>query len=277
MKSIASLSLALLMLSITGVNAHTDDMSHEGFCQNAQTTADLVDCSSRHLDARNAYMKDLYPKIQDYYKDDEGMSARLEERQKQWITFRDDTCADEGDVFAGGSLAPVQRLMCHARMTKEWTDHLKIMVAGDAEEQLPVFSSPTRWTNVLINDYPNVYWNFNEQTKLDMDCDSKDELVVRGIRKNKDDMYQPVYVVAATKATGRPHVRILNFDDQKNCVIQPEFELVTMSEDEAEADQSESCNRHVKIKTENCGDYTLTLDAENDSYTLTPFKKEENK
>ncbi|MEG8038090.1 lysozyme inhibitor LprI family protein [Sphingomonas sp. LR60] len=54
-----------------------------------------------------------------------GYAAATLASQRAWLTFRDKQCTIEGGEFAGGSLQPMARLQCLARLTKERTTQLK--------------------------------------------------------------------------------------------------------------------------------------------------------
>ena len=54
-----------------------------------------------------------------------GYAAATLASQRAWLAFRDKQCTIEGGEFAGGSLQPMARLQCLARLTKERTTQLK--------------------------------------------------------------------------------------------------------------------------------------------------------
>lgn len=54
-----------------------------------------------------------------------GYAAATLASQRAWLAFRDKQCVIEGGEFAGGSLQPMARLRCAARLTKERTAQLK--------------------------------------------------------------------------------------------------------------------------------------------------------
>ena len=54
-----------------------------------------------------------------------GYAAATLASQRAWLAFRDRQCMIEGGEFAGGSLQPMARLQCAARLTKERTMQLK--------------------------------------------------------------------------------------------------------------------------------------------------------
>lgn len=54
-----------------------------------------------------------------------GYAAALLESQRAWLRFRDRECIIEGGRYAGGSMAPMVRADCLARLTRERTTQLK--------------------------------------------------------------------------------------------------------------------------------------------------------
>jgi uncharacterized protein YecT (DUF1311 family) len=54
-----------------------------------------------------------------------GYAAATLASQRAWITFRDTQCVIEGGEFAGGSMQPMARAGCLARLTKERTSQLR--------------------------------------------------------------------------------------------------------------------------------------------------------
>ena len=54
-----------------------------------------------------------------------GYAAATLASQRAWITFRDKQCVIEGGEFAGGSMQPMARAGCLARLTKERTIQLR--------------------------------------------------------------------------------------------------------------------------------------------------------
>ncbi|MCP3734004.1 lysozyme inhibitor LprI family protein [Sphingomonas sp. RP10(2022)] len=48
--------------------------------------------------------------------------------QRAWLAFRDTQCVIEGGEYAGGSMQPMVRAQCLARLTRERTTQLKHMM-----------------------------------------------------------------------------------------------------------------------------------------------------
>ena len=246
-----------------------------GFCQKAQTTADLVSCTTRHIDAENAHLKSLYDELVAVYQGDLARLSEFNDRQAAWIAQRAETCAYEAKAYSGGSLARVQELSCMARMTSDRSDHLKALLTPTDDRTVPVFSSPPRWVNVIIDDYKDIFWQFASQQSLDTDCDGVDEMIVKGVRRDNDGHYHAVTAIADHDKTGRPGVTLLRFDDRKNCEILPDI-TVTLAPPMKPVDTDApvpQCTKRIMLQTKNCGDFILSLDRESDSYTVSPFEE----
>ena len=57
-----------------------------------------------------------------------GYAAATLASQRAWLAFRDSQCAIEGGEYAGGSMQPMVRAQCLARLTRERTAQLKDMM-----------------------------------------------------------------------------------------------------------------------------------------------------
>lgn len=249
---------------------------NEGFCQKAQTTADLVSCTTKHLDAENAHLKALYDELVTGYRDDTARLSVFNGRQAAWITLRADTCAYEAEAYKGGSLERVQELSCLARMTSDRADHFAALLTTMDDKKVPVFSSPPRWVNVIIDDYKDIFWQFGSEQSLDTDCDGVDEMLVKGVSLDSEGQYHAVTAIADHDKTGRPGVTLLRFDDQKNCEILPDVKIIPAPlrkpSDTTDANAGK-CTKHVMLQTKNCGDFVLSLDQGSDSYTVSAFEE----
>ncbi|WP_293872514.1 MULTISPECIES: lysozyme inhibitor LprI family protein [unclassified Sphingomonas] len=57
-----------------------------------------------------------------------GYAAATLASQRAWLAFRDSQCTIEGGEYAGGSMQPMVRAQCLARLTRERTAQLKDMM-----------------------------------------------------------------------------------------------------------------------------------------------------
>jgi len=98
----------------------------------AQTQADMNAQAAASYKRADAAMNAQWPRTYAAMKrrdatarDGFGYAAATLASQRAWLTFRDKQCTIEGGEFAGGSLQPMARLQCLARLTKERTTQLK--------------------------------------------------------------------------------------------------------------------------------------------------------
>ncbi|WP_028967850.1 lysozyme inhibitor LprI family protein [Sphingomonas phyllosphaerae] len=98
----------------------------------AQTQADMNEQAAASYKAADTAMNAQWPRTYAAMKrrdatarDGFGYAAATLASQRAWLTFRDKQCTIEGGEFAGGSLQPMARLQCLARLTKERTTQLK--------------------------------------------------------------------------------------------------------------------------------------------------------
>jgi uncharacterized protein YecT (DUF1311 family) len=263
MKSIASLTILLIAL----FNPVFADDGQKGYSANAQTTADLVSCVSNHVNAENTHMTNIYKELEKRNTDNANYLSNLSVRQDEWIGFKDEKCKFEASLYTGGSLERVQELSCQARLTSNHIEHLKILLN---DTDVPEFSSPPRWVNVLQADYGDIFWRLASAKMIDVDCDGQDERLVQGLRKTNGH-YEMVLSIADSEITGRPTMAIIDFDDQKNCQINDNYEIKHFPEPKPENGVLQ-CVQQVHIGTQHCGQFVLIKNGE--TYNLK--KKDKN-
>lgn len=268
MKSIASIFIFIFCLFLS--DFATAQSNQKGYCKKAQSTADLVVCIGEHNKHENNHMDLLFKKIIDLQTDKPDFQTELQDSQNEWITYRDDVCKMEGDVYEGKSLKHVQGLACLARLTSNRSDHYKAMMTAFDYSQIPEFSYIPRWVNVLSSDHKNVFWQYATNQPLDTDCDGVAENMIQGVRQNEKG-YEMVLAIADSQETGRPKITIINFDDQKDCKITNEYKIIRLPIQKP-VDGVIECIQKIEIETENCG--TFLLNTHNHDYILE--KKENN-
>lgn len=263
MKSIASLTILLIVL----FNPVFASGGQKGYCAHAQTTADLVSCIGNHVNAENDHMAQIYKQIEIINADNVDYLSALRDQQEEWISFKDKKCAFEASLYEGGSLERVQELSCQARLTSDHIEHLTILL-NDVD--VPEFSSPPRWVNVLQADYGDTFWKLASAKAIDVDCDGQDEHLVQGLKKNDGD-YEMILSVSDSPTTGRPAVTIINLDAQQDCQISDTYEIVHLPEPKPKNDVLQ-CVQQVHIDTQNCDSFILVK--KDNEYSLK--KKEKN-
>jgi len=257
MKSIASVFLGFLLFTHC---AHAV-VGNKGYCQNAETTADIVECIKTHQKASSDMMDALFVNLKNIqYNNFEA----IEKAQDEWIQYRDTTCTIEGQTYEGGSLQQVQRAQCLARMTDNRNTHLRNLLEGQDTSNIPEYSNPPRWVNVLVRDYPDMFWGFGSAQKIDSDCDGQDENIIRGL---SDDRTM-VLAIADSAKTGRPKVTVIDFDDSQNCGMTSKINLEKFPEPKPLEGHALSCMQSLKIQTKSCGEFAIHYNSNKNEYSL---------
>ena len=234
---------------------------HKGFCQKAETTVDLIDCIGTHYKSEVSHMNDLYQKLLTATPDNHQFTKNLKDNQSQWIAYRDSICNIEGSIYEGGSLERVQQMDCMTRVTSDRAAHFTKMATAINVNEIPVFTAPPRWKNVLINNYPNIFWRMGETQSFDADCDGDYEKIIEGLQKNiENNTLQTVFAVAETPITGRPSATLLTIDWDQSCtgesfIASPSTEL-------------ENCTMQIKTNNQKCNIYELSFDKDSKSYSI---------
>jgi uncharacterized protein YecT (DUF1311 family) len=269
MKSILSTFLAIFVV-ITQVHAYED--GNKGYCQNAETTADLMECIGTRYDNEILRMNSLYDELINTADDIEGYVASLQANQNNWISYRDEICDLSGRIYEGGSLQRIETISCMARITSERSDHFENMLSAFDTSKIPVYASPPRWTNALIHDYPDIFWAFGQAKDADMDCDGIDEKVVIGLQQMPTDKTMQKYMaIADSEKTGRPNIFLKPFDLEESCTPTM-IPLFTKSKTE-----EPSCRFIVQTDSENCNEIMIEFDAEQSNYAFIDEYNADNK
>lgn len=256
MKSIVS-SLFLLILFTSPIQAA---QNNAGYCQKAQTTADLMECIGTHYKAKTSQMEALYRSLMTETQERPEFQQQLEANQQAWIAYRDDICDLEGKTYEGGSLQRVQQLHCLARVTTDRSGHFERMLSAFNVAEIPVYAFPPRWMNVLINDYPDMFWALGKVFELDTDCDGTDENIVSG---RKDG--QAYLAIADSQQTGRPviHMEMMSQDKNSACAVTEPSSIVKIDTG------GESCKFSIVMKDQACLPVVVEYDALSKEYNKT--------
>ncbi len=131
---------------------------------------------------------------------------------------------------------------------------------------IPEFSNPPRWVNVLVKNYPDMFWGFGSAQTIDTNCDGHDEVIVRGV----DAQNSMKLAIADNPKTGHPHINVLKFDDaQAKCQILPDVRMTQLPATKPiEKEVQSSCLKAVHLQTKTCGELNLSFDPLTQSYTI---------
>ena len=215
MKSILSSLFIFFVFLNSAVHAEDDN---QGYCQNAETTADLVQCTGNHYEAEADHLNEVYKSLIEKADEASEFASLLRTNQEDWIAFRDHTCELAGKIYEGGSLQRVQVLNCRASMTGGRSDQLKGMLRDVNADNIPVFATPPRWTNTLLNTYPNIFWAVGQAQGADVDCDGVNEKIVSGIEHSDNAaMTLSTLAIIESPLTGRATIQTYNMPRKKTC------------------------------------------------------------
>ena len=235
-----------------------------GFCQNAQTTADLMDCKGAQYRAELAHMAEMYQALTELADNRSDFAKALKDNQEDWLAYRDSVCELEGSVYKGGSLERVQQLDCLARVTAARTSHLTTMISSFDPTEIPVYATPPRWTNVLIHDYPEIFWAMGRAQAVDTDCDGVKEHVVQGYENSGSGRnFVNTIAIADSEQTGRPSITLQKFVQADECPANSVLSLISRDAD------TKICSFSLVTDNEACAPMNLEYDAVSKKYIFT--------
>jgi len=195
---------------------------HIGYCDQANSTADTLDCIKSHNDDTQAALSATFKAVIE--SQDQETRSLLSEAQKNWLIYRDAQCDWETGLPAAAPLKRVYELSCLTAMTERRLKLLQAIQAREEEEAPREFGTQPRWMNALASDYPDIFWRYGRWESVDLNCDGAEEQVMTGIAvahilesvtidedKITEDAHQHVELVVAVSdnpQTGRPKSRL---------------------------------------------------------------------
>ena len=99
-------------------------------CKNPATTYEINVCAGRVNTAANAALNALYRQLAAKY--DANNNKLLQAAQRSWLKFRDDECAYETSLTAGGTIHSTMVTDCDTALTRERIKRLQMQ--ADCEE-----------------------------------------------------------------------------------------------------------------------------------------------
>ena len=107
-----------------GSVSHTRSQKSQDPCTDAQTTAEMRDCTGKEYKQADAELNRVYKQLMSKL-EDEGHKTALKNAQQAWIRYRDTNCEYESYLNRGGTIYSVIHTGCLTRMTKERTTELR--------------------------------------------------------------------------------------------------------------------------------------------------------
>lgn len=230
--------LLLSGLSLLSERAFSATAALPPYCQNAQSTADLMKCTKDRYDEVQTSLQGTYDSLLASYDDTQTQWAdTLVQTQSDWIAYRDKVCAWYIDQAETESLKRLQELNCVITASDSRLKLLKNILESkdhDKTENQPKIALPL-WMNVLASDYPKTYWRYADHLNFDLNCDGEKEEIVAGVNMIQNEhadqqsalMSDAVLAVIETPLTGRPETKIIHWDLKKPIVGSQEKEQKT--------------------------------------------------
>jgi uncharacterized protein YecT (DUF1311 family) len=264
---------------------------HAGYCDKATTTADALDCVNQHK-------LDVQQRLNTVYEEASEVQTKelqdlLSKAQQSWVAYRDAQCLWEAGLAANPSLERIYELSCMTLLTNLRTDLLKTTLETQKEEEPREFGSNPRWMNVLIQDYPSVFWRFGKWKQIDLDCDGNDEQIVSGVEFIDEDKKEGasasikkqnlVVAISDNPLTGKPDIKKFDIsvnDENENifvCDTEIEFEAIEITaellSEEQEGKEEKICPA-VRILDNKCTPLLIYLN--NNEYEIKKAEIEDN-
>ncbi|MBF2064152.1 MAG: DUF1311 domain-containing protein [Calothrix sp. C42_A2020_038] len=114
--------LLLLGVGIAPIWAQNISQLPPPNCTDPQTTRDMIECGERTYKQASKKLSLVYKQLQE--KMNPNQKKRLAASHQTWLKYRDTFCAFETGMYEGGTLEPLTRINCYARMTNERTKDL---------------------------------------------------------------------------------------------------------------------------------------------------------
>ena len=121
---VLALSTSIVLCFLMGSVSHTRSQKSQDPCADAQTTAEMRDCTGKEYKQADAELNRVYKQLMSKL-EDEGHKTALKNAQQTWIRYRDTNCEYESYLNRGGTIYSVIYTGCLTRMTKERTTELR--------------------------------------------------------------------------------------------------------------------------------------------------------
>lgn len=105
-------------------------------CTTQRTQLEMTMCAGQDYSKADAELNTVYAEARAAMKSfdanlppgQRGAARALLEAQRAWIPFRDAACKAEGFLYGGGSIQPMVVAECLARLTRQRTQELDLLV-----------------------------------------------------------------------------------------------------------------------------------------------------
>ncbi len=186
------------------------------YCETVQSTADVLDCVKEHNNNAQKRLNAVFEKLVTEKEAQEDSFLSLS--QKKWLEYRNTQCSWEAEKEENPALKRVVELSCLATLTDTRSDLLVLSLDQAFRIGPREFGTFPRWLNVLVGDYPAVFWDVGSRRRFDLDCDGEYEQIISGVMQEEggqaENFMHAVVAVVENPATGKPHARIFHFPVQ---------------------------------------------------------------
>lgn len=271
---------------------------HTGYCDQANSTADALECVNKHDHDTQEKLNLLFKVIANTQ--DEQTKSTLNIAQKNWIAYRDTHCEWEANLAESPSLKRVYELSCLAEMTEKRIKLLELVQKREKENAPREFSTQPRWMNALALDYPEIFWRYGEWKSTDMNCDGEDEQIMTGmsivhiqdsvtiednaVTEGTHHDVEIIIAVSDNPETGRPKAKLLRlpisdkYVGEKTHLCRPaiHLEITEHEQDSGDQDSNPTCAQALKITDKKCEPLIIYWDGKDYILKTAPVKSKGN-
>lgn len=270
---------------------------YDAYCSHSESTATSQKCLKSHLDGAQKRLNSVYKNLSD--KLEAPQLQQLKDLQATWLVYRDAECLWEMERSITPTLKGINEMSCMVRVTENRVDILTVAYAdGDRERATHEYGSFPRWMNALSRDYPEVYWDYGNRSRFDLDCDGDGEYIMQGVITSLvksevasgDEDDSPVYkksvviAIAQNPPIGRPVVEVLEFKVGGNnsqftlCSddVALKFAHKAVIKKDQDIVEGQACRAFVQIDTKNKGCTSKIISWTGKKFALEVEKTSEN-
>ncbi len=241
---------------------------HGNYCDQADSTASTVKCLKDHLTDAQERLNLVYKNLEQDMNGEQR--SELKELQNTWLVYRDSECMWEAQRSDVVTLKNINELSCMARVTDDRADLLSVTLTGvNNPSGQREFGSFPRWMNVVSKENKDVFWNYGDRQRLELNCDTQDEYVMWGIKTDSNvDKAHSIYkktliiAIADNPPIGRPEITKFSFliSDVKGPenICNDQISVATLEEAHPDVQNIKTCTKQLKVSAIGCADKTIS-------------------
>lgn len=271
--------IIITLCLIFSCDAHARILSDH--CKSHENTADVIECVKSALDAAQEELAQTFQKSLQVLESDEKENFRG--THNNWIAYRNSNCQLVSDREENESLKLLQKNLCLVKMTQ---DRLKFIknISIDHDENLEMQGVAGLWENILGIEHPDAYWKTSDPIIADLNCNSRMERIVSGLRviKSNDDELHTEMLLAIVEEPeiGKPELNVFKFgfsalENETNilCTSNYDLEIVILPPRKPILDTKNVCVPQIlTLKHAACDPYKINWTQ--DGYVMSHSKQE---